>query len=149
MKKFICIILSIISLSSVMLMGGCSDFDFNPIGKWRLTDDIVYYDGVEAEHEAQDDMIYETYYVFEKCGTGYILVCDQMSDTRTLEFTYEYDNQDIVVTFTNISNDGTQPTEKFTVSGDRTQIVDTTASEYTDEDGNIVQISEDIVLKKV
>ena len=33
-----------VGIMSALSMGGCSDFAFNPIGKWKLTGDRVYMD---------------------------------------------------------------------------------------------------------
>lgn len=94
MKKVACTMLSALLFFSVMLMSGCSDFEFNPIGEWEFTTEIYYENGKEVERVEKDEMAFKgTKYIFEKSGTGYITI----GDLRTVEFTYEYDSDKVTL----------------------------------------------------
>lgn len=85
MKKIISVILFSIIFSSLFLMSGCSDFTFNPIGKWKLE---------IADEDYEDFNVYTFEYIFEKSGTGYITA--NGSYTNNI-FTYEYDNDTVYI----------------------------------------------------
>lgn len=133
MKKIIAITVSVLLLASLM-MSGCSDFTFNPIGKWAMTDDILYSNGKEIQHTTADDMIYKDFLIiFEKSGTGYINV----NGTKTNTFTYEYTDNDVSVKF-----DRTGSVTKYTVSEDKKKII------KTDKDSDDESFREDIIFTK-
>lgn len=127
MKKFISFILSTVLLCSLMIMGGCSDFAFNPIGEWEFSDNIIY-----SENSAA--FSYKTSYIFEKSGTGYITVD---GDRTNVTFTYEYDNENVYLTL-NSAHGETSEIQKFTVSDDQKQLTNSQKFETNDENGNIV-----------
>ena len=104
--------LCIAFLSSVT-MGGCSDFDFNPIGKWKLTSDKTYLDGklyldnkpgymlMDAGEGKEPVPVYmgDLIYTFTKSGTGIISVYNDVTGQSydAQDFTYEYDEKNVVL----------------------------------------------------
>lgn len=94
MKRIFSFILAVWVAVFAALMSGCSDFGFNPLGKWYIALDEVYADGKVITSIESEKMIYKSYYVFEKTGTGYILV----EDLRTFDFVYDYTDETVNVT---------------------------------------------------
>lgn len=125
MKKFISVILSVGVFFSILLMGGCSDFAFNPLGKWLLTNSLY-------DDSTNQQMNYDIEYIFEKSGTGYA-VAD--GNRTNITFTYEYDDDYVYITVKNPTGEIAE-TQKYTVSDDGSKLVNTTTYEYTDENGN-------------
>ena len=94
MKKLI----SAVAVTVVVLalcFSGCSDFGFNPIGRWNLTEDRIYYgDKLDTVITHKDDpMMKNLALVFEKSGTGYR---DSGTKNKT-GFTYDYDDSKVTV----------------------------------------------------
>ena len=92
MKKYFSGLLSAVLILSLIVLSGCSDFDFNPLGRWEYHEEIYYVDGKEVRRVGKEDMAYDSMtYIFEKSGTGYI----EVDDTHTIDFTYDYDDKNI------------------------------------------------------
>lgn len=142
MKKIISALVSVCLVFSMVILSGCSDFAFNPIGKWKLTDDILYdADGHEMSHETDDDMLNQNiFYVFEKSGTGY----KDINGTKTLTFTYEYNDEEISVTF-----EQSDKTVKYKISDDGKTITNSETTTISDPETNSkTTIREDKIFKK-
>ncbi len=80
-------------------MTGCADFAFNPIGRWEYIEQRVYVDNVLQKEDADAPVIH-TALVFQKSGTGRLDVGDKHLNTH---FTYDYDDNDVTITFDNNS----------------------------------------------
>ena len=153
MKKVIsiCIILTI-CLTSICI-SGCSDFAFNPIGRWSFVEDIYYSnDKPYSKVTSEDDPAMKNFaVVFEKSGTGYI-----DSGTKTpIRFTYEYNEKEITMTITdrrnqnNGSDISTNTELKYIVSDDKQTIKSVTKNEKRkDEKGNEVDFHEERIFKR-
>lgn len=101
-------------VASVASMGGCSDFGFNPVGKWKLSSDKIYCDGkffsdekpgyMKTSLNNDDDpaFIYmgDLVYNFGKSGTGTVCVDDGKSVTKTMDFTYTYSENEVTLHLT-------------------------------------------------
>lgn len=149
MKKFkiVHIFLAVIIASFAVLSSGCSDFGFNPLGRWIIESDIVIDNAtnqpVEGEVINAESQTFKQYYTFEKNGTGYISV----EDVRAIEFTYEYTENSVIVTTVEKKNQNNSQFDmnsvdiEYKVSNDGITMV------------NTVQINdsyrEEITLKKV
>lgn len=140
MRKIISIAISTIILFSVSFISGCSDFEFNPLGKWTLIDDVVYHNNVEYSRDDINTNIFVLEYIFEKSGTGYILVDNTPIDS---DFTYKYNNETLNITFVK-----TGTSLEYKISDDRTQMVNTTENEYINENGETVNVREIQTLSK-
>ena len=103
------------ALSAVLIivtfLSGCSDFEFNPVGIWRLTEESLYVDDqlIQNEKKGQDGQ-YKLDYCFNKSGTGYITV----NGSKTLDFTYKYDGKSVTV-YLNDPYSGIPPEENKSV----------------------------------
>lgn len=94
MKKAAAVLLAASAVISAGLMSGCDDFKFNPVGKWRFTDEILSNNDVESKHLREDDMVYkDTIYSFGKTGKGNISV----QGTEVMEFTYDYSDDTVIL----------------------------------------------------
>ncbi len=154
MKKCACGLLSVIFLFSLIILNGCSDFSFNPIGTWEYNEEIYYVDGKEVERVGKEDMLYEsTKYIFEKSGTGYITV----SDDPTLNFTYDYDDEKVNLHIkqpngVNNSNGGTSDTEYKIINNEKDnsiKLVRTEKYKSKDDSGKEVEVKVEYVLVKI
>ncbi len=145
MKKLLSIITAAAIGTSVFAMSGCDDFKFNPIGTWQNTEDILYdRDNIEYQHETLDTL-WDFYYIFEKSGTGYMIV----EGERTFNFTYEYDNNTITVYPEMDSKDAKQVKQEFKLSENNTKMtyhIDQII--YQTEEGEYHYFREDIIFVK-
>ncbi len=130
-------VLMIVSvLVSVLLMSGCDDFKFNPIGKWQYTDDIALDEnGNEFIHVTAKDMQYQNIiYTFEKSGTGYMSI----ENGKAFDFTYEYDDKTVTIMINQelhfSDSDKIQQSITYDLSEDGRQLILTTPlGESTDK----------------
>ncbi len=153
MKKILRRIISIAAAVSIgalssLSMTGCSDFDFNPIGKWKLTSDKTFMDDklyseekigylmIDAGEGKDPVPMYmgDLIYTFTKSGTGIITVYNEKNGNSfdAQDFTYEYDDKEVVLY---ISDDNMRR-EKMPPAEIRYGI-------ETDKDGNIILKSQD------
>lgn len=151
MKKILSGLLSVCLLFAVILMGGCSDFQFNPIGTWEYTDEILYVDGKEFLHSTKDNMQYETMqYIFEKSGTGYITV----DGDKTLSFTYDYDDSQVTLHMLKLKDNAhkNDPDEMidlvYQVQSDQQKMIRTEEDNANDEEGKTVHLKAEYILTK-
>lgn len=118
-----------VGVLSAVSMGGCSDFAFNPIGKWKLTGDRIYMDDklyseekpgylyMDAGEGKEPIPIYmgDLIYTFTKSGTGVITVVNDVNGTSfdTQDFTYEYDEKEVVLHISddNMRRENMEPAE--------------------------------------
>lgn len=91
MKKIYAVILSILVLCGSVFMSGCSDFAFNPIGKWENVESKTT-EGVEIK----DPYNQSFYLVFRHDGTAYMMLGDEYLIKS--EYSYTYDDDKIVLT---------------------------------------------------
>lgn len=105
------IIITVLCTLSPVSMSGCSDFDFNPIGSWKITSDKIYDDGkffsdekpgylhTVNEETKESEWVYigDIIYTFGKSGTGIVSVDDQKERVQTQEFTYEYTDKQVTI----------------------------------------------------
>lgn len=132
MKKNLRLILIVSMIFCISIFSACSDFAFNPLGKWKFESYTV--NGEEHIKEAMG--VYSDsslYLVFEKSGTAYFMMNDEQLDMRTT-YTYEYDDNTITLTvydtLTKVSE-----LQQYTVSADKQSISYTIKS----EDNSIVE----------
>lgn len=146
MKRLACVLITVLIFVSSAFMSGCSDFEFNPVGHWRLTDDILYADGQEIEHDRPEDMAFKYFeYVFGKTGTGYIAV----NGTKTFDFTYEYEGNTVTVLI-NDPYSGKKPEENkniFSLS-DSGSLVRTETGQVDADHGKTIEIKEEFILQR-
>lgn len=84
MKKLCAAALAALVLCGSGLMSGCSDFAFNPIGKWENVSDT-------------DSLYDESFYlVFRHNGTAYMTLGDEYVNNS--ELSYTYDDEKVVIT---------------------------------------------------
>ena len=151
MKKILSAIFSVIMMISICSMTGCSDFDFNPIGVWEYTDEVLYVDGKEFLHRTKETMQYESMqYIFEKSGTGYITV----DGDRALSFTYDYDDSKIILHMLKPKDNKhlDDPDEFidmiYTLQSDKNKMVRTQKDSAKDENGKLVNLKAEYTLTK-
>lgn len=144
MKRIIAITAAVIA-AVLLTMSGCSDFAFNPIGRWEAVEMRTYEDGKMIETADQKELggAGRSALVFKKSGTGYI-----DSGTRNnLEFTYDYNDSEITVTR---SVNGLDPVvTKYKVT-DNGSTLTVTLSEFEDLNSNGIKSSyrEEMVFKR-
>ncbi|MGN0538020.1 MAG: hypothetical protein ACI4M3_08605 [Acutalibacteraceae bacterium] len=135
MKKILRVITALTLLCCILMLSACSDFDFNPLGKWKFTSYIV-------NNEECIDMVHNTnklfspedpslYWVFEKNGTAYMLMGNEKLQERTT-YTYEYDKQNINIYVYDTFTNEIDYIQEYTISENGQTIVWT----VTDEEGN-------------
>lgn len=95
MRKLSAVILSVFVLCGSVLMSGCSDFEFNPIGEWKHIS--TTYEGAEVEMMFEDISL-----VFRHNGTAY------MSFNGDAYSNYSYTYTDKEVTLTDKANNNGQ-----------------------------------------
>ncbi len=149
MKKIISVIMIIAMLAAMTVMSGCSDFSFNPLGKWYIiSDDLYNGDKLLESTKFQDEHSFDQMaFVFEKSGTGYFQIDDMDVDNRQY-FTYEYDDETVTVTYQTDDPD-VQPVTLH-VSEDKEEIVNQFERyAYDDDDlSKIVELQEKIVYRR-
>ncbi len=153
MKKIMAILAASAMSVSVLAMSGCDDFRFNPIGKWKLTDDIVYDEqSNELEHGTEEEMAFGGMtIVFEKSGNGYI----EVDGYKTQEFTYLYSDKEVsIFPFASQSElpDETDadinPSVVYQVSKDGKQISSSNTQTFNTTDEGIITLTEKLVLTR-
>ncbi len=158
MKKYICAFLSAAIIFSLIIMSGCSDFEFNPLGTWEYSEEIYYIDGKEVNRVEKNDMLYGGMkYIFEKSGTGYI----DVANYRSQEFTYDYDDKNVFVHLiipddmdaSKIPNNNGIVETEYTVydsDGDSpAKLIRTEEYKAKDENGKEVSVKTEYVLVKL
>ncbi|WP_418517694.1 hypothetical protein [Pseudoruminococcus massiliensis] len=90
MKKLYAVIISILVLCGSVFMSGCSDFTFNPIGKWENIETKTV-DGLDVE----DPYDRSFYLIFRHDGTAYMTLGDTKLD---VDFSYIYDDESVTIT---------------------------------------------------
>lgn len=78
-------------LCGSVFMSGCSDFAFNPIGKWENIETKTV-DGLDVEDPYTDRSFY---LIFRHDGTAYMTLGDTKLD---LDFSYIYDDESVTIT---------------------------------------------------
>ncbi|MBQ9460877.1 MAG: hypothetical protein IJU51_03020 [Clostridia bacterium] len=115
----------------VLTLAGCSDFAFNPVGKWHVAEERLYADSVLSYTKDVKDFEYggQTTLVFKKTGTGYI----DSGARDKINFTYEYDDKTVTI---NIEKHGNieAGTVVYDVADNGNEIV-ATIQEYEEESG--------------
>lgn len=110
---------AIIALLAVALLAltGCSDFAFNPIGRWHPTEIHLYEDGklvqttpIDQNGDIFDGGIYDNNIPieFKKNGTGAVI------SASNIPFTYEYTDEEVRIE--SISPDGKKSSSVYYVS---------------------------------
>ncbi len=148
MKRTISLIAALFLLISLFAMSGCSDFSFNPIGQWTLTDDILYAgDKVINSATAEENaLMKDISFIFYKSGTG---VFRTMSDNRyDRNFTYEYDDHTVTVTYTEPFQGKMQDPITLTLSEDGSALLINNYSTVKEQDGHSVELKEQFVYTK-
>lgn len=110
-KRLSAAILTIFVACGSIFMSGCSDFSFNPIGKWENIETKTT-DGAEI----QDPYDRSFYLVFRHDGTAYMLLGDQYINKS--EFSYTYDDEKIVI----VSKEETRSSAEYTIKENGTVI---------------------------
>lgn len=77
-------------LCGSVFMSGCSDFTFNPIGKWENIETKTV-DGLDVE----DPYDRSFYLIFRHDGTAYMTLGDTKLD---VDFSYIYDDESVTIT---------------------------------------------------
>ena len=91
MKKIVIILSGLLTIA--LVLGGCSDFAFNPVGRWTFSEQRIYTDDVLTD-TLPPDSGFSVALVFQKSGTGYI---DSGTKT-TMPFTYDYTDSTVTIT---------------------------------------------------
>lgn len=91
MKKLYAVILSMLVLCGSVFMSGCSDFAFNPIGKWENIETKTV-DGLDVE----DPYDRSFYLIFRHDGTAYMTLGDEY--VQNSEYSYTYDDESVTIT---------------------------------------------------
>lgn len=91
MKKLYAVILSVLVLCGSVLMSGCSDFAFNPIGEWENVQTTV--DGEKFEGLLGENT--KTCWVFCHNGTAYITVNGE--HTKNSDYSYTYTDEQVTL----------------------------------------------------
>lgn len=90
-KRLSAAIIAVFVACGSIFMSGCSDFSFNPIGKWENIETKTI-DGIEIK----DPYELSFYLIFRHDGTAYMTLGDQYIIKS--EFSYIYDDEKIVIT---------------------------------------------------
>ena len=117
MKKIFLLLLTAFTILSV---GGCSDFGFNPTGHWQFESDNVYSEGklIDSATPENIPMLADIIMVFEKSGTGYI---ESLGD-KTEIFKYSYDNEKVNITYLPNENHKDEIKVEFDISDDGSKL---------------------------
>ena len=144
MKK---IFLFLTLIFTVLSVGGCSDFGFNPTGHWAFVSDNLYANDelIDSANPENIFMLGKVTMVFEKSGTGYIDVDGFKSDF----FRYSYDDKTITVTYLPDEHHSDEVTVKFNVSQVDSTIYRTTTKDQKDSDNNSIHYEEIFTYKRV
>lgn len=135
---------AVAAAAAAMMLSGCSDFSFNPVGTWKFEADIVYANNQELEHSTSKDMPFETLYVFGKCGTGHILVDGDI----LRNYTYEYDDNTVLLHVADSKDSSVIYDLTFHLSEDGKSLVRKEDSAYVDDDGEVIPCREEFVFVK-
>ena len=156
MKRMISVMTALAMLGTMIMMSGCSDFSFNPIGKWYLVSDELYNGDklLESTYFQEEHSFDQMAFVFEKSGTGYFQIDDLDVENRKY-FTYEYDDDTVTVTYKADdseakSEDSTMEPVVLRMSEDKeTMINQFERYAYDDDDlSTIVELKETISYKR-
>lgn len=144
MKKFFLFLVTIITILSV---GGCSDFGFNPTGYWEFVSDDLYADEklIDSADFNNVSLLENIIMVFEKSGTGYI----DIQGLKTDFFRYKYDDKTITVTYIPNEYHDNEVTVKFSVSQVDSTIYRVSTENKKDSDGNVIHYKEIFSYKKI
>ncbi|MCI5657003.1 MAG: hypothetical protein SOT80_11035 [Candidatus Pseudoruminococcus sp.] len=91
MKKLYAVIISILVLCGSVFMSGCSDFEFNPIGKWENVQTII--DGKKFEGILDNDA--KICFVFQHNGIAYMTVGGERIKN---DYSYTYTDEQVTLT---------------------------------------------------
>ena len=144
MKKKL-ILLFVLVCAVLLSLCGCSDFAFNPVGRWEARKEILYADGTV---QYSGDLAEGQYgvlpaLVFKKTGTGYI---DSGTKT-TLEFTYEYTDDKVTIERAQTGTDQTVSVE-YEVKDNGSSLVAVIEEYDGEENGKTVHYRRDIVFNR-
>lgn len=132
MKKNLRLVLVVSVIFCMSILSACSDFAFNPLGKWKFESYTV--NGEENINEIMGMYSGSSLYlVFEKSGTAYFMMNNEQLDMRTT-YTYEYDDNSITLTVYDTLTKVSQ-SQQYTVSEDKQSISYTIKS----DDNSIVE----------
>lgn len=92
MKKLYAIILSVLVLCASVLMSGCNDFSFNPIGEWENVQTTV--DGEKFEGILDKDA--KVCWVFRHNGTAYMTINGE--HIKSSDYSYTYTDEQVTLT---------------------------------------------------
>ena len=144
MKRTIAIALAVIA-AVLLTLSGCSDFSFNPIGRWEVSEMRLYEDGSikETKDTKQLGMSSGVALVFKKSGTGYI----DSGSGNPLDFTYNYNDSEVIISRS--VNDSPPIETKYRVIDDGTSL-SVTLSSYDDINakGKKCSYSEEMIFKR-
>lgn len=138
MKRIRAAALLLSGLVCMSVFSACSDFAFNPIGKWEFTT-MIDTDG--EEYDVYEDIFsskYHVYLVFEKSGTAYFMYDDEVASER-ITYTYEYDDESVTITAYDTYTDDVTVFSDYVVSDDGQTL---TYTEESDEGYEIVRTYE-------
>lgn len=151
MRKIIsvCVVLTICLIS--ICISGCSDFAFNPIGRWSFVENVYYSDDklYSKVTDKDDPSMKNVAIVFGKSGTGYI-----DSGTKTpIRFTYDYDEKEIRISINDSRNNNSGLSVNndivYIVSDDKQTIkLAAKNQKVVDENGNSVDFREERIFKR-
>lgn len=106
--KISAVFLAVFVICIAVVMSGCNDFRFNPIGEWKNTAHTI--DG-----EPLQEVFGDAYFVFKKDGTMYM----RLGNEDIFDTIYTYDYTDDNVTIYN----GNGGKAEYKVSEDGTKLV--------------------------
>ena len=132
---------------TVLCVGGCSDFGFNPTGYWQFVSDDLYANDelVDSANPENTPLLGNIVMVFEKSGMGYI----DIGGLKTDFFRYSYDSKTVTVVYLPNEHHNDEVTVKFSVSQVNNNIYRTTTEEQKDSDGNTIKYEEIFSYKRI
>lgn len=92
MKKLYAVILSMLVLCGSVFMSGCSDFAFNPIGKWENVQTTINGEKFEGILDKNTKICW----VFCHNGTAYITVDGEHA--KNSDYSYTYTDKQVILT---------------------------------------------------
>lgn len=114
MKKLYAVLLSVLVLCGSVLMSGCSDFAFNPIGEWENVETII--DGEKFEGILDNNA--KVCFVFCYNGTAYMT----MNGERVKNMDYSYTYTDEQITLTSKTDDKAQLVYSVKENGNKIEL---------------------------
>lgn len=136
---------AVLMAAVLLTLSGCSDFSFNPIGRWKADVLKIYEDGklIETRDTKELGIQDQLELVFKKSGTGYI----DSGTKNNLDFTYDYTDSE--VTLNRHAKDAEPVVTVYKVT-DNGNTLSVTLAEYEDLNKNGIKSTyrEEMIFKR-